>query len=731
MTGIYKQTAARFAFNIYYSIFNILPKAAICLCFLAPVKCLATPLSDSDLYVIPYPQKVVIEGESFSFNNSLDIVLDENHSAADEFTANELARDLKSEWNINAEITDKSGRYSIVLRRQKGLPDVGNQGYRLSAGKNGVIITASGEEGLFYGTQTLLQLIQKNGSVHKVIGLKITDWPDIKERAIHYDTKHHQDKMSYVKSFIKELARYKINILVWEWEDKFAYPSHPEIGAPGAFTPEEIRGLTDYARKYHIQVVPLVQGLGHASFILKWPQYAHLREVPASNFEFCPLKEGTYDLLFDLWKDAMDATKGSGYIHIGSDETYELGLCDQCSAKAEEIGKTGLYHLFSDKAAQYIVSQGRRPMIWESPMGWVKDNPKKTQPDKSLVLTESMNSVGVDRAKKAKSLGYKVFFYVPNPGIEPLFLPYSYRIRDGKRTTGCLEHSYNSLKEAAASGAFDGMIRTSWDDAGLHNQMWMLCFLNAAEFSWNGETPGLEEFKETFFKNYYGPESVNMDRLFYLLNEGSYYYWDTFERKVWHFGDVGKTYLPDLPRGDALEYDPYWNRQHSEMISRSAEELKKMDSALAIIEANRTSGIRHPYDFEIFKSIVRLIRHTCRTYLVLSEVEHAIGQANKLTFVDRDSAYMSLAHAADIIEGNLKERDNVFNDLVASWQKTRLPKGMSAGGKKYFYRQDRTRHFANRRPDMTYLIYDEQKLGLEGYLEKLKAYMEKYKNDSF
>ena len=403
-----------------------------------------------------------------------------------------MIRDLKNEWNIDAVITNKKGSYSIVLSRQKNsLEKIGKQGYQISVSKNEIIITASGEEGLFYGTQTLLQLIQKNGSGHKVPGLKITDWPDIPERAVHYDTKHHQDKISYVKSFIKELARYKINILVWEWEDKFAYPSHPEIGAPGAFTPKEIQGLTDYARMYHIQIVPLVQGLGHASFILKWPQYAQFRELPASNFEFCPLKEGSYNLLFDLWKDAMDATKGSEYIHIGSDETYELGLCDQCKIKANEIGKKGLYHLFSDKAAKYILSKGRKPMIWESPMGWIKENPaEKIVPNKGLVLTEDMGEVGVENAKKAKSLGYKVFFYDPNPGTEPLFLPYTYRENDDrKKETGCLEHSYNSLKEAATSGVFDGMIRTSWDDAGLHNQVWMLCFLTAAEFSWNGHAP--------------------------------------------------------------------------------------------------------------------------------------------------------------------------------------------------------------------------------------------------
>ena len=240
-----------------------------------------------------------------------------------------------------------------------------------------------------------------------------------------------------------------------------------------------------------------------------------------------------------------------------------------------------------------------------------------------------------------------------------------------------------------------------------------------------------KEFKETFFKNYYGPESVNMDKLFLLFNEGVHYYWDTFERKVWAFGDVGKSYLPDLPKGDALEYDPYWNNQYKEILNRSRLELQKMDSALAIIEANKASGVKHLYDFEIFESIARLIQHTCHTYVSLSNLEYAIGEANKLTFINRDSAYYSLKNAAKIIENNLKERAVVFNDLVTTWEKTRMPKGMSTTDKKYFFQQDRTRHFANRKPDMTFLIYDEQKLDLEGYLEKLKAYMEKYKSRSF
>jgi len=622
------------------------------ICSLFPTLSRATGLIDSGLYIIPYPQQVLFGGDAFMFQSDLNIVLDKDHSKADEFTATELIRDLKSEWNIDAAINQKRNNFSVILSRRKSLSKRGKQGYELSVTKNAITISSAGEEGLFYGTQTLLQLIQKSAGGYKVIGLKITDWPDIAERAVHYDTKHHQDKMEYVRSFIKELARYKINLFVWEWEDKFLYPSHPEISAPGAFTTKEIQDLTDYARKYHIQIAPLVQGLGHVSFILKWPQFAPWREVAASNWEFCPLKEGSYKLLFDLWKDAMDATKGSTYFHFGSDETYELGECPACKQKASEIGKKGVYHLFGDKAAKFIQSQGRKPMMWESSAGLLQAYAeKKFTPNKNIVLTEEMGEVGVDKARQAKNLGYKVFFYDPNPGTEPLFLPYLYREEDyvideasaadnpypqlkGKRKiAGCLEHSYVQLKEAAASGLFDGVIRTSWDDAGLHNQQWMLCFLTTAESSWNGHAPDMNEFKETFFNNYYGEAATGMNDLYYLLNEAAYYYWDTFERKVWHFGDVGKTVIPDLPRGDALEYDPFWNNQNKQMIQRSLQELQQMDKAMAIVAANKKAAVKHPYDFDLFESIIQVVRHTCQTYLDLSALENAVKDAHNETFV--------------------------------------------------------------------------------------------------
>lgn len=728
-------------------------------CRVSPGFCQTSPMQESELtkagiHLIPYPREVKLEGADFRLEGPLTIVLDKNATENDRFAATQLTDHLNKDLGIITSFRKTPAGKSIILSRKGADKKTGEEGYTLQAGQDRVIIRAGGEAGLFYGVQTLLQLIQKDkpgasanpdasanpgasvtpevsvnpGSFIK--GLEITDWPDTKTRAVHYDTKHHQDSRAFVESFIRDLARVKINMLVWEWEDKFEYPSHPEIGAPGAFTMKEIQELTYYARRYHIQIVPLVQGLGHVSFLLKWPRYAHLREIPASNFEFCPLKEGAYQLLFDLWADAIKATPGSEYVHIGSDETFELGLCPQCREKTKEIGKSGLYHLFVGKSASHLQEAGRKVMVWEKPMGWEVSDKEKVLPQKGLILTEecAYETADLQYAKKAKELGYPVYAYDPNPGIEQLFLPYFFRKDDsGRKISGSLENSYAYLTTHLGKGVYDGMIRTSWDDSGLPMQAWMLTFVVSAAYSWNAAAPSLPEFTKTFFKYRYGDEAVDIEKLFGLLNEGAYFYMESFERKVWAWGEIGKTHLPDLPRGDALEYDPFWNTQYAQQVKTAGLFLEKMNKAITITDQNLGRKIKNREDMEVFKTTLALIRHTALTWQDLSALEYEIKSAHNQQFLSHEEAWRHLEKAEKVVKGQLARREKVFNELVAVWQRTELPKGMSTDNKKYFFEQDRARHFANRAPDMTYLIINEQQLDLEGYLLKLQQYKDFYK----
>ncbi len=701
----------------------------------APAQEATTALFNEGIYLIPHPQEVSLEGDDFVLGSELSIVLDRKASDRDRFAATELAAQLKKEWGVNAVIAGSASGKSIILthkgvsKKVTGLPKKkAMQGYQLTAEADQLIIRAKSEAGLFYGTQTILQIIKKGTSGAYVPGMEITDWPDIPERACHYDTKHHQDKRAYVESFIRDLARYKINMLVWEWEDKFEYPSHPEIGAPGAFTMEEMQEITRYAKQYHVQLVPLVQGLGHVSYILKWPQHSHLREIPASNWEFCPQKDGSYELLNDLWQDAIKATPGSEYMHIGTDESYELGKGVECGCQAEveQTGKHAMMTKFIARSAKPLMKEGRTVMAWSAQYVPGED----LNPPKGMVI-DAWGRMGTEHLNEIKKEGYEIFVYDPNPGIEPLFLPYFYRLRgegdEEKEVENCLQRSYDADSRAAKTGLFDGMINTSWDDSGLHNQMWMMSFINSAEWSWSGSNPTLEEFINKYFMNYYGEDSRDMRELFLLLNKAGYYYYQSLERRVWHYGDVGKTHLPDLPRGDNLEYDEFWNREYAVKIDESNEQLKQMERAREIIRANQAAGVKHSYDLELFTTIVDLVSHTCNTYLALSTLEKAVKEAHNQRFLSHQAAYQSMENAVEIIETNLLERHKVYHELLAIWEKTRLPKGLSTDDKEFFHRQDRARHFAFRRADMSYLIYDEQLLGLEDYKEKLLEYMDWYK----
>lgn len=688
-------------------------------------------LANLGLHVIPYPQEVVLGGPNFLIPETVKIVVDDNATPIDRKTAEELKEALNNEWGLAASVVQEKSNGAIVLTRKLGQDSVKAQGYSIKTSEDTLLIEAQDEHGLFYGVQTLLQLIKKSTEGLVIPGMEIKDWPDVAIRAAHYDTKHHQDKASYVKGFIRDLAKYKINMLIWEWEDKLAYKSHPEIGAPGAFTIAEMQEFTQYAKDYHIELTPLVQGLGHVSFILKWPQYRDLREVEDSDWEFCPLEEGTYDLLFDLWDEAMEATPGSKYIHIGSDETFELGMCEKCRKKAREIGNSGLYHLFASRAAEHL-KKSRKVMVWERPMGWENSTSpmKNMKPDTDLVLTEEYHyeTAEFTFASQAHDMGFELFMYDPNPGLEPLFLPYHFKMTSNRisatprKAQGSLKSSYDLLTTSANTGLFHGMVNTSWDDSGLHNQMWMLSFATSAQYSWNANAPGLYEFEDSFFLNYYGPEVKDMKELYELLNEGAYFYAHSLERNLWHHGDIGKTHLPDLPRGQYVEYDPYWNYEYKKEITKSKRQLNKIRRALQIIDVNKKLVQKNSYDFEVYRSIAKLIEHTCLLYLDLSRLEGIITLAHKNAFSDRKASLRALQDAEQLVEKLLARRKETFTNLVTTWEKTRLPKGMSTSDKKYFYKMDRSRHFANRRPDMHYLIYDEQLLDLEGYLEELRTY---------
>ena len=121
-----------------------------------------------------------------------------------------------------------------------------------------------------------------------------------------------------LKNAVRQAAYFKINGFAIKLEGHFQHKSAPAMVEPYAMTPAELQELTNFALRYHVQIIPYLDGPAHVAFILKHPEYASLREFADSNYEFCATNPDTYKLLFGMFDDLMEATKGSKYFILSS-----------------------------------------------------------------------------------------------------------------------------------------------------------------------------------------------------------------------------------------------------------------------------------------------------------------------------------------------------------------------------------------------------------------------------
>ncbi len=161
------------------------------------------------------------------------------------------------------------------------------QAYFLALKPQSISIRANASTGLFYGVETLVQLIRSQDGRFLLPTADITDWPDLPLRVIYWDDAHHLEHLDVLKAAIRQAAFYKINGFSIKLEGHFQYQSAAPIVEPYALSPAELQELTDFGLRYHVQVIPYLDGPAHDAFILKHPEYAALREYPESNYEFC------------------------------------------------------------------------------------------------------------------------------------------------------------------------------------------------------------------------------------------------------------------------------------------------------------------------------------------------------------------------------------------------------------------------------------------------------------
>ena len=232
-----------------------------------------------------------------------------------------------------------------------GEPDA----YVLRVAEDCIRIDAASPGGVFYGIQTLLQLPASAQC------MEIRDHASIPLRMIHWDLKGYQPKLAVLKEEMRILASLKINAILLELEDKYNYRCAPGVGVRDAYTFEEMRGFSRYARSLNIMIVPKLQCLAHADYLLKHRKYAHLRE-DGHPFQYCASSPAAQKLWEAMASELMECfAEHTEYFHIGADETDLLGRCGKCA----KLGKGGSYLRKTEACIDYLIAHGRTPVMWE------------------------------------------------------------------------------------------------------------------------------------------------------------------------------------------------------------------------------------------------------------------------------------------------------------------------------------------------------------------------------
>ncbi|MGE5645401.1 MAG: beta-N-acetylhexosaminidase [Acidobacteriota bacterium] len=700
-----------------------------------------TPLWARGYAVIPAPHTVRLASGDVALDGRW--VVDAGALPAKNISVKTLV-DGVSEWHGLALARGTAATRVIRLAVTPGAvktgadPGIDKQGYRLRAAAGKIEISGNSEQGLFYGVQTLLQLIRRTetGALAVPAG-EIEDWPKLELRFLHWDTKHHQDRMETLKRFIDWSAKFKINMIGFELEDKFEYPSHPVIGAPGAFTTAQLQEIVNYGLERFIQVVPQVQAPAHMSYVLKHPEFAHLR-ADGNNYQSALCDPRTYDLIFSMYDDVINATRGVDYFFASTDEVYYAGIEGTCRPYNIE-NRSLTWVEFVRRAQEHLAKRGRKMLLWvEYPL---------------LAKHVNMLPGGIidgiigdaDYLPAENALGIRQLAYVSMQGEERLF-PNNLRLsQDARPEQARVEAARDSILHGKHwKGNPIGAFGAAWSDAGLHNETFWLGWSALAQWAWNPEGAMPDEHVAQFMQVFYGPEAQGMVDIYAMMQRQARAWEHTWDRVISKVRGPGygnsrgkgvgverfdyTLTAPALPALPDLKVAPVIESKYGEFLREARERAAENERLALAIQTNMGRPVRNRYSLEVMLALTRLTGQHWRLLDGMARAEQALVRAQEAAGKDDAArAVAELVQARDIAANLGREREKNFADLTSTFEKSHYPNGREVGGRKFVLILDDVKdHFGGRTADLSYMVVPERSIGLDAWGEAVLKVADSY-----
>jgi hexosaminidase len=709
--------------------------------------------------VMPAPQNVTLGPGDFQFGGGWKLETGpgvDPHSIA----IDALGEDLRSRFQLSF-ATGKLATRVVRLEMSPGsvVPGtaqdhdtaaIAKQAYRLELSPSRIRISANADTGLFYGVETFIQLLtMRNDSLWLPEG-QITDWPDLQRRHIYWDDAHHLEYLPELKRAVRQAAFFKANGFVIKLEGHFQYRSAAALVEPQALSPAELQELTDYGLRYHVEVIPYLDGPGHIAFILKHPEYAKLRAFPDSNYELCITNPDSYKLMSGMFDDLLAANKGVNYFYLSTDEAYYAGMADnqQCRelTRKNELGSVGkVLAEFVTKTANYLHDRGRTVVFWgEYPL-----KPEDIGALPGHIVNGETYGAKFDPVYKAH--GIKQMIYTSTEGEEKLFpdyfvLPGSRLLHPEREKVDRVPAAVQQIASEPARQASDliGMFVAGWADMGLHPETFWLGYATFTAAGWNPRTPDGREAMSSFYRLFYGHSATSMDRVYQLMSYQAQVWndtWDTIQttarKPIW--GNSEGVFNPPKPAHDqtiplpgvpsgTLEYQSAWSRDNAQRLRAVEISVPENDELLGLLQENVRVANRNRYNLEVFLSVAKLYRQNLDMMQGLARIDGVLASMAEPVRAQRHAdALAAVDRALDIARQIRTQRNAALQDAIGTWYKSWRPRVPEANGRKFLHELDDVKdHLPDRTIDMSYLVHRQLLLPLDEWYERVQTARNQY-----
>jgi hexosaminidase len=462
--------------------------------------------AQSPLRLIPIPREVHT-GTDRPLPRGIRIVCAAPCATEDQFTADDLKAALLAR---NIPVTETDG-FSVELTRLSSHPDdkftdeMKAEGYAIHTGTSDLTVVGDTATGVFYGAQTVKQLISGDGKGAVLHEANIRDWPAMKYRGLDDDMSRGPiTTLEFEKKMVRTIAAYKVNLYSPYFEHTQQYVSNPLMAPPGSITAEEAIELVAYAKLYHITVIPEQEAFGHLHNSMTWEEYQPLVET-SHGAVLAPGQPGSIALIKQMFTELATLYPGP-FLHIGADETVDLGL-GQTKADVDARGLAAAYLDFLQRIVTALKPLNRKILFW--------GDVAQDAPDLLKGLPQSFkdSTIAVAWVYNPEARGYDRFLTpFSKAGFETWVAP---SVNNFRKVYPDNNLALANIQRFTADGqrlGSTGQLNTIWNDdgEGLFNQDWYGILFGAAA-AWQKGESSIPAFQNSYAQVFHGDATGDLN----------------------------------------------------------------------------------------------------------------------------------------------------------------------------------------------------------------------------